>query len=191
MRIVVINHLSLDGVMQSPGHAEEDTRGGFAHGGWAAGTDDPKVMAAIGERMGAADGLLLGRRSYEGMLGGWNERGGPFKDALNAMTKYVVSHSGDTQLPWPNSTLVSGDVPAAVGEMRERESGNLVVMGSGELLRTLLPAGLIDELLLILHPLMLGEGLRLFEHEDESVPLRLTKGEAVDGGVILATYEPR
>jgi dihydrofolate reductase len=191
MRIVVVNHLTLDGVMQAPGHAEEDTRGDFAHGGWAAGTDDPKVMAAIGERMGAADGLLLGRRSYEGMLSGWNERGGPFKDALNAMTKYVGSRSGDTQLPWPNSTLLSGDVPAGVRELREREGGNLVVMGSGELIRALLPAGLIDELLLILHPLILGEGLRLFEDGEESVPLRLTEGEAVDGGVILAAYVPR
>jgi len=191
MRVVVVNHLTLDGVMQAPGHAEEDRRGGFDHGGWATGgADDPKVAAAFGERLGTPGGaLLLGRRSYEGMLGGWNERGGPFKDALNAATKYVVSRSPDTHLEWPNSTLLSGDVIAAVRELREREGGNLAIMGSGELVRSLLPHGLVDELLLVIHPLILGEGLRLFEDGEGSVHLRLKSGDAVDGGVIIAAYE--
>jgi dihydrofolate reductase len=191
MRVVVVNHLTLDGVMQAPGHAEEDRRGGFDHGGWATdGAVDPKVAAAYGERLSTPGGaLLLGRRSYEGMLGTWNERGGPFKDALNAVTKYVVSHSPDTQLEWPNSTLLSGDVIAAVRGLREREGGNLAIMGSGELVRSLLPHGLVDELLLVIHPLILGEGLRLFEDGEGSVHLRLKSGEAVDGGVIIAAYE--
>jgi dihydrofolate reductase len=192
MAIVAINHLTLDGVMQAPGHAEEDTREGFRHGGWAAGTDDPKVTAAIGERMGApGGGMLLGRCSYEGMLGGWNERGGPYKDALNAATKYVASRDADAQLEWPNSTLLSGDVPAAVRELAGRDGGNLVIMGSGELIRSLLPEGLIDEFLLITHPLVLGEGRRLFEHGETSVELRLTVCEPVSGGMILAAYAPR
>jgi dihydrofolate reductase len=191
MRTVAIEHLSLDGVMQGPGHADEDRRGEFSQGGWAAGADDPKVTAAIGERMATpGGGLLLGRRSYEGMLSGWNERGGPYKDALNAATKYVVSHSPETYLAWPNSTLLSGDVPAAVRELRTREGGDLVIMGSGELIRALLPHGLVDELLLIIHPLVLGEGLRLFEHGSGTVSLRLTGCEPVAGGVILATYVP-
>jgi dihydrofolate reductase len=193
MRVVVVNHLTLDGVMQAPGHAEEDRRGDFGHGGWAtAGAEDPKVAAAFGERLGTPDGaLLMGHRSYDGMLSGWNERGGPFKDALNAATKYVVSRSPDTELEWPNSTLLSGDVIAAVRELRGREGGNLAIMGSGELIRSLLPHGLIDELLLVIHPLILGEGLRLFEQGEESVPLRLKSADAVDGGVIIAAYEPR
>jgi dihydrofolate reductase len=192
MRVVVVNHLTLDGVMQAPGHADEDRRGDFAHGGWASGADDPQIAAAFGERLGTPGGaLLMGRRSYEGMLGGWNERGGPFKDALNAATKYVASRSADTELEWPNSTLLSGDVVAEVGALREREGGNLAIMGSGELVRSLLPHGLVDELLLVIHPLILGEGLRLFEDGEGSVPLRLKSGEAVDSGAIIAAYEPR
>jgi dihydrofolate reductase len=193
MKVVVVNHLTLDGVMQAPGHADEDRRGDFEHGGWAAAAGEaPKIAAAFAERVGTPGGaLLMGHRSYEGMLGGWNERGGPFKDALNGATKYVASRSADTELKWPNSTLLSGDVVGAVGELREREGGNLAIMGSGELIRTLLPAGLIDELLLVIHPLILGEGLRLFEDGEESVPLRLKSGEAVDGGAIIAAYEPR
>jgi len=191
MRVVVVNHLTLDGVMQAPGHAEEDRRGDFDHGGWATdGADDPKVAAAFGERLGTPGGaLLMGHRSYDGMLGGWNERGGPFKDALNAASKYVVSRSPDTHLEWPNSTLLSGDVIAAVGELREREGGNLAIMGSGELVRSLLPHGLVDELLLVIHPLILGDGLRLFEDGEGSVPLRLKSCDAVDGGAIIAAYE--
>jgi dihydrofolate reductase len=191
MRVVVVNHLTLDGVMQAPGHPEEDRRGGFDHGGWAGAVEDPKIAAAFGERIGTPGGaLLMGRVSYEGMLSGWNERGGPFKDALNAADKYVASRSADTHLEWPNSTLISGDVIGAVRELRGREGGNLAIMGSGELIRSLLPHGLIDELLLVIHPLILGEGLRLFEHGEGSMPLRLKSGEAGEGGAIIAAYEP-
>ena len=133
MRIVVINHVTLDGVMQGPGRPDEDTRGGFTHGGWAAPGNDPAMVEAIGERMGKPDGgLLLGRRSYEDMLSTWNARGGPFKDALNAARKYVASSRSTTQLEWPNSTLLHGDVPAAVAELKQRPGGNLVIMGSGQ-----------------------------------------------------------
>jgi dihydrofolate reductase len=192
MKVVVVNHLTLDGVMQAPGHADEDRRGDFEHGGWAGGVEDPKIAAAFAERIGTPGGaLLMGRVSYEGMLGGWNERGGPFKDALNGATKYVASRSADTELQWPNSTLLSGDVVGAVRELCDQDGGNLAIMGSGELIRALLPAGLIDELLLVIHPLILGDGLRLFEDGEESVPLRLKSGEAVDGGAIIAAYEPR
>lgn len=192
MRVVVVNHLTLDGVMQGPGHADEDPRGDFRHGGWAAAADDPKIAAAYGRRLGTPGGaLLMGRRSYEGMLGGWNERGGPFKDALNAAPKYVASRNPGAHLEWPNSTLLSGDVVAAVRGLRERDGGNLAIMGSGELVRSLLPSGVVDELLLVIHPLILGEGLRLFEDGEESVPLSLKSAEVVDGGVIVTAYEPR
>ncbi len=192
MRIVVINHVTLDGVMQSPGRSDEDTRGGFSHGGWAAGVEDPTITGAIGERMSPPGGsMLLGRRSYQDMLAAWNERGGPYKEALNAATKYVASSDPETTLPWPNSTLLSGDVPATVAELKRREGGNVVIMGSGELIRSLLPHALIDEFLLFLHPLILGEGRRLFEHDGVSLALRLTESQATGAGVIAAVYEPR
>ena len=156
MRIVVINHLSLDGVMQSPGRPDEDTRGGFRHGGWATGGNDEAMFKAIGERMGKPDGgMLLGRRSYEDMLSTWNAKGGPFKDGLNNARKYIASSSSATKLEWPNSTLVHGDVPAAVAELKKNPGGNLVIMGSGQLIRSLLPHGLIDEYLLMIYPLVL------------------------------------
>jgi dihydrofolate reductase len=188
MRIVVINHLTLDGVMQGPGAPDEDERGGFTHGGWAGPGNDPAMFQAIGERMGG--GLLLGRRSYEGMLGAWNAKGGPFKDALNSMSKYVASSSSATKLDWPNSTLVHGNVPEGVAELKRAEGGNLVIMGSGQLIRSLIPFGLIDEYLLMIHPLLLGSGQRLFEHEKQVGKLKLVDCTATSTGVILATYKP-
>ena len=190
--LIVINHLTLDGVMQSPGRPDEDTRDGFVHGGWAAPrAEDPAIFGAVGERMAAPDGgLLLGRRSYEGMLSAWNERGGPYKEALNAATKYVASNSSETRLEWPNSTLLSGDVPAAVAEIKQGPGGNLVIMGSGELIRSLRPDGLIDEYLLMIHPLVLGSGRRLFEPGDSASELRLLDSAATASGVVLATYQP-
>jgi dihydrofolate reductase len=190
MRVVVINHVTLDGVMQGPGRPDEDTRGGFTAGGWAAGRSDQGPMVeAVGERMGAPGGaMLLGRRSYEGMLGHWNAQGGPFKEGLNAATKYVASSDPGTALEWPNSTLLHGDVPAAVADLREQPGGNLVVMGSGELIRSLLPHGLVDEFLLMIHPLVLGSGRRLFEPDDHAFELQLVDSLTTPAGVIIATY---
>jgi dihydrofolate reductase len=190
MRVIVINHLTLDGVMQGPGREDEDTRGGFDHGGWAAGADDEALARKVGSRMAGAE-LLLGRRSYDDMLASWNSRGGPFKDALNAMRKHVVSGDPEVELPWPNSTLVSGDVPAVLRELRNRDGGNLVVMGSGELIRSaLIPHGLIDEFLLMIHPLVFGEGQRMFDAGGASLGLHLIDAETMPSGVIVAAYEP-
>lgn len=191
MRIVVINHLSLDGVMQSPGRPDEDTRGGFSRGGWAIPGNDAAMFQAIGERTAKPDGgMLLGRRSYEDMLASWNARGGPFKDGLNNARKYVASSSSATRLEWPNSTLVHGDIPAAVAELKGNSGGDLVIMGSGQLIRSLIPHGLIDEYLLMIHPLVLGSGKRLFEHHDHVARLKLIGSTATTTGVILATYQP-
>jgi dihydrofolate reductase len=192
MRIVVVNHITLDGVMQSPGRPDEDTRGGFAQGGWAIARSDEAMTRAVGERMGIpGGGLLLGRRSYEDMLAAWNERGGPFKEGLNAARKYVVSGDPERDLRWPNSTLVSGDVPAAVAALKASPGGNLVVMGSGELIRSLLPNRLIDEFLLFVHPLLLGSGRRLFEHPAEAVELQLLSSSTTETGVAVVAYETR
>ena len=191
MRVLVVNHITLDGVLQGPGRPDEDTRHGFRQGGWAEqAAGDPAIGVALGERMGDGFSWLFGRRSYDDMLGHWNEVGGPFKDGLNNATKYVASSSPDTELPWPNSTLLSGDVPAEVAALREQPGGNLVIMGSGHLIRSLLPHGLVDELFLMIHPIVLGSGQRLFGPADDRLPLTLVDSAATSTGLILATYRP-
>lgn len=172
-KVVVINHVTLDGVMQGPGRPDEDTRGGFAHGGWAFPRSDDVIVAKTGERMCRDRAFLFGRRTYEQLLASWNAQGGPFKDALNNTQKYVASHSPATRLEWPNSTLLAGDAAAAVAELKQASSGNLVIMGSGELIAALMAADLIDEYLLMIHPLVLGAGRRLFP-EGGRASLRLT-----------------
>jgi dihydrofolate reductase len=191
MRLVVLNHVTLDGVMQGPGGPDEDTRGGFRHGGWAAAGNDEVMNRAIAARFGeGGGGLLLGRRSYEQMLAFWNNAGGgPFKDRLNAARTFVASTSSATRLDWPNSALLHGDVPAAVAELKQEPGGDLVIMGSGRLIRSLLPHELIDEWVLVIHPLVLGSGQRLFDHEDHLTRLRLADSTATPTGVILATYQ--
>ena len=190
MRVVVVNHVSLDGVMQGPGRPDEDTRGGFRHGGWAQNDNDPALGAAMGERLGEEFSWLFGRRTYDGLLSYWNATGGPFKQPLNGVRKYVASSDPAADLPWPNSTLISGDVPAGVAALREQPGGNLVIMGSGELIRSLLPHGLIDEFFLMIHPVVLGSGRRMFGAEDMTHPLRLVASSPTATGVILATYQP-
>ena len=189
-RVVVINHLTLDGVMQAPGRRDEDTRGGFAHGGWAGPNVDEAVNAAMGARMSRSDGLLLGRRSYEDMLGYWNAQDSPFKDALNSAPKYVVSRTLREPLPWPNSTLLSGDVADAVTRLRHQPGNDLDVMGSGALIQTLMRHGLIDEYLLLIHPLVLGTGRRLFADGGPPASLRLVDSTVSTTGVLIATYHP-
>ena len=190
MRVVVVNHVSLDGVMQGPGRPDEDTRGGFRHGGWAQNDNDPALGAAMGERLGEEFSWLFGRRTYDGLLSYWNATGGPFKQPLNGVRKYVASSDPAADLPWPNSTLISGDVPAGVAALREQPGGNLVIMGSGELIRSLLPHGLIDEFFLMIHPVVLGSGRRSFGADDMTHPLRLVASSPTATGVILATYQP-
>jgi dihydrofolate reductase len=189
-RVVVINHLTLDGVMQAPGRREEDTRGGFEHGGWAGPSVDEVVNAAMGARMPRSGGLLLGRRSYEDMLGYWNTQDSPFKDILNSAPKYVASRTLREPLPWPNSTLLSGDVADAVAQLRQQPGKDLNVMGSRELIQTLMRHGLIDEYLLLIYPLVLGSGRRLFADGGPPASLRLIDSTASTTGVLIATYQP-
>jgi dihydrofolate reductase len=188
-RVVVTNSITLDGVMQGPGRPDEDTRGGFAYGGWAIAGSDELMVAKMGERMGEDRAFLFGRRTYEDLLASWNAQGGPFKDALNNTRKYVASRSSVTTLEWPNSTLLHGDVPAAVAELKQESGGNLVIMGSGELIGSLMAAKLIDEYLLMIHPLVLGTGRRLFP-EGVRASLRLTDSITTTKGVVIARYEP-
>ena len=193
-RIVVMNHVTLDGVMQGPGRADEDTRDGFTQGGWASRsvTPDDATGKTMGERMAAGGGLagwLFGRRTYEDLLATWNAQGGPFKDALNNTPKYVASTTASEPLPWPNSTLLRGDTVDAVRALKAQAGGVLAIMGSGVLIGSLMAADLIDEYLLMIHPLVLGTGRRLFP-AGVHVSLRLTGSVTTAAGVVVATYEP-
>jgi dihydrofolate reductase len=187
--IVVINHMTLDGVMQAPARPDEDTRDGFAHGGWAIPRNDPLMAAKIGERMGDERAFLFGRRTYEDFYDVWPKRAdNPFTEALTKTRKYVVSSTLTDPLPWSNSTLLSGDAATSVAELKQQAAGKLVIFGSGELIATLIAADLIDEYLLLIHPLVLGQGHRLFgagKHTD----LRLVDTATTTNGVLIATYD--
>ncbi|ASN53641.1 MULTISPECIES: dihydrofolate reductase family protein [Sinomonas] len=188
-KVIVMNHVTLDGVMQAPGRTDEDTRDGFEHGGWAVLRSDESIPEAMGERMGHSHAFLFGRRTYEQLLSSWNDQGGPFKDALNSTQKYVASANPSARLDWPNSTLLGGDVPAAVAELKRESEDNLVIMGSGVLIASLLPAGIIDEYLLMIHPLVLGTGHRMFD-AGTRVSLRLADSRPTATGVLIARYVP-
>ncbi len=187
-RVIVMNGLTLDGVMQSPARPDEDTRDGFDRGGWGVPYADETIVARMGERMGDDRAFLFGRRTYEGVLAAWNARGGPFRDALNDTRKYVASSNPSTKLAWPNSILLHGDVPAAVADLKAGSATNLVVMGSGVLTGTLMAADLIDEYLLTIAPLVLGTGRRLFAGGTYA-PLRLVDSTTTGKGVLVLTYE--
>lgn len=188
--IYVINHITLDGVMQSPGRAEEDIRDGFTDGGWSIPGVDDVLMSATNARVVEAGGLrlLLGRRSYEGMLGYWNTQDSPFKDGLNDAMKYVVSTTLKEPLPWPNSRLLTGDIFEGVAALKQESDNDLCIMGSGELIQSLLPHRLIDELLLFIHPRVLGMGRRMFPPGGESASFDLIDTRPTTTGVIIAQY---
>ncbi len=192
-KVIVMNWVTLDGVMQGPGRPDEDTRDGFAHGGWGVPYSDEATVAEMGKRMAERTGgnhmWLFGRWTYEQLLATWNVRGGPFKDALNKTRKYVASSNPATRLEWPNSTLLYADVSAAVGDLKESSGMNLVIMGSGVLIGSLMAADLIDAYLLMIAPLVLGTGRRLFA-DGAQASLRLSDSGTTSTGVVIATYEP-
>jgi dihydrofolate reductase len=188
-KVIVMNHVTLDGVMQGPGRPDEDTRDGFALGGWGVRYGDEATVAKMGERMGGDRAFLFGRRTYEQLLATWNAKGGPFKDALNDARKFVASSNPATTLEWPNSTLLHGDLPAAVADLKESSGTNLVIVGSGVLIGSLMADDLIDEYLLMIAPLVLGTGRRLFAGGTQA-SLRLVESVTTRTGVVIATYEP-
>jgi len=189
-KIVVVSSLTLDGVMQSPGRPDEDTRDGFAHGGWAIPYTDEVMGKAMAERMTADGALLLGRRTYTDLYGYWpNQPDNPYTDRLTKSQKHVVSRTRSEPLPWQNSTLVTGDVPAAVAALKA--ATDLAVIGSGELCRTLMAHDLVDEYLLLIHPLVLGTGRRLFPHGVPMANLELADSVITTKGVVLARYRVR
>lgn len=187
-KVVVMNSVTLDGVMQAPARPDEDTRDGFEYGGWAVPYAEETMSAKMGQRMGEDRAWLFGRRTYEDLLSAWNARGGPFKDAFNAGRKYVASSDPATTLAWPNSILLHGDVPAAVAELKQTSDANLVILGSGVLIGSLMSADVIDEYLLMIAPLVLGTGRKMFPPGAQA-SLRLLESSATRTGAVIAIYE--
>ncbi|HYH89224.1 MAG TPA: dihydrofolate reductase family protein [Solirubrobacteraceae bacterium] len=189
--IEVVNHVTLDGVMQAPAHADEDRRGGFEHGGWAPPYSDEVQGEYMGARMSRGGGrLLLGRWTYEKFEDAWQKQpeDNPIRQVLEASTKYVVSRS-PRKLGWQNSVLLEGDAVETVADLKAREDGNIVILGSSELIQALLPHGLIDAFLLTIHPLVLGSGRRLFAGDGALAKFTLVESKPTTTGVLIARYE--
>jgi dihydrofolate reductase len=187
-RITVTEHLTLDGVMQAPGRPDEDTRGGFQHGGWAIPNNDEVMARVMGEGMAKGGSLLFGRRTYEDFYGFWpHQKDNPFTDVLNDAEKFVASRTLTDPLPWNNSTVLKGDAAETVKELKEQPGEDIGVMGSGELVQSLIRHRLVDEYLLMIHPLVLGSGRRLFPEGVHS-SLRLVDSVTTTTGVVIATY---
>ncbi len=190
-RIVAIEHLTIDGVMQGPGRPDEDRRDGFEYGGWAAAASDPAVQKAVGARMGSAWSLLVGRVTYEDFYGFWpRQPPNPMTDALDRVEKFVASTTMTKPLPWRNSRLLAGDAADAVGELKRKHDKTLVVFGSGVLVRSLMQRDLIDELVLLIHPVVLGRGRRLFAHQDTPARFDLVESVSTGKGVVIAIWKP-
>jgi dihydrofolate reductase len=183
-RIVVTEFVSLDGVMEDPGGSEN-----FKHGGWSfkfdRGAEGNQFKAD--ETMGA-EAMLLGRRTYEGFAEAWPSRKGEFADKFNSMPKYVVS-STLSNPEWTNTTVLGGDVRASVARVRDEVDGDVIVHGSGQLVRSLLADDLVDELRLMVFPVVLGSGKRVFGEADDSRTLRLASSDVAGDGVLLLVYE--
>jgi dihydrofolate reductase len=162
-RVVVTMNVTLDGVMQAPGRADEDVRGGFAHGGWALPYDDAIKAEAMGRGMAQTGAMLFGRRTYEDFYRIWPHRtDNPFTGFLNSVQKYVASRTLTEPLPWQNSTLLQADAADAVAALKKQDGPDLAVIGSGELVQSLERRELVDEYVLLIHPLVVGSGRRLF-----------------------------
>jgi dihydrofolate reductase len=180
-KVTVVCNVTLDGVMQAPGRPDEDLRGGFEYGGWATPYSGDAMGRVLGSRAGMDGGMLLGRRTYEDFADFWPKQpANPYTDALNKQQKYVVSKTL-TDPSWMNSHVVSSDDVAGL-----KAEQNLVILGSGELIRSI--PELIDEYILLIHPLVLGTGQHLFGTTHQ--PLQITDSVTTTTGVIIATYHP-
>ncbi len=189
------NSITLDGVMQGPAHADEDRRGGFERGGWGAAYQDPEVAEMAGQGLSREGSFLFGRWTYESFYAAWHGRtDNPFSPVFEARTKYVVSNSLREPLIWGNSVLVRAEGPdgivEAIRSIKAETEDDIMILGSGELIRSLLPARLIDRLTLLITPLALGSGQRLFAGTGPTLRYRLIDSRPTTTGVIVATYEP-
>jgi dihydrofolate reductase len=184
-RIVVTEFVSLDGVMEDPGGAED-----FRHGGWAFefSRGEEGDQFKLDETL-ASEALLLGRLTYEGFAAAWPSRDGEFADKFNSMPKYVVSSTLDSP-DWTNTTVLNGDVDEEIAKLKDDQSGDIVVHGSAQLVQALLEDGLVDELRLMVFPVVLGSGKRLFGETSDKKPLRLVDSKTVGDGVSILVYQP-
>ena len=189
-KIGVTNMVTLDGVMQAPGGKEEDVRDGFKYGGWAMPYNDEVKMKIMGEGMAKRGALLFGRRTYEHFFKVWPGRtDNPFTEVLDNTEKYVASRTLKEPLPWKNSTLLEGDAADTVATLKKRSTVDLTILGSGELVQSLMRHDLIDELILLIHPLVLGSGRHMFDHDGHLSKFKLARSVPTTTGVIIATYE--
>ncbi|MEV0650697.1 dihydrofolate reductase family protein [Phytomonospora sp. NPDC050363] len=188
-RIVVVNFTSIDGVIQAPLFADEDREGGFDHGGWVPPYSDDTVNAFMQKATVDAAGMLLGRRSYEILRDAWApaDDAEPAIAAMNRMPKYVVS-SAPVDLTWRNSHQVGGDLRSVVTELKDRTEGDLVVFGAGTLIRGLAEHDLVDEYRLLIFPIVLGAGKRMFDDRGRLARFRLTDSVVAASGVVILTY---
>ena len=201
MKLTTMTQVTVDGVMQGNGGAsDEDRRSGFVRGGWAMGVADSETMTFINETYQRADAFLFGRRTYELFAGYWgaekraraaadDPRSHPITDALNTKPKYLVSNTL-TEPRWADTTLLSGDVAEAIGELKAKPGGELQVHGSGALVRWLLDNGLVDEMTLLIVPVVLGQGARLFPDAGRDIALDLVDSRADSKGVTIQVYRP-
>lgn len=189
-KLTAVEYLSLDGVMQSPGRPDEDTRGGFHLGGWAMPrlAADPEAAQASMSGQGDTAGLLFGRRTYHDLVGHWlsTPEPNPFVEILTRTPKYVASRTPDHALPYPNSSLLTGEATESVRSLKAQGDGEIVLLGSGALVRDLAAAGLVDRYILTIFPLILGRGTRLFEGTYNT--LEVESSITSPTGIIVATY---
>jgi len=213
-KLVVTEFVSLDGVYQAPGGPEEDTRGGFKHGGWSLQFWGEEAMQYKSNELSATDAILIGRVTYEIFAGAWPTMvdddvvklikdgggdadslaaaagdGNAFADKMNSLPKYVVSRTLK-KVEWSNSTLIKGDLAEEIGKLKRQPGGDIVVHGSGDLAQSLMAEGLVDEYRLMVFPTVLGSGFRLFGTADETKHLRLVDTKPFKTGVVVLTYEP-
>ena len=192
-RVIVQEWVSLDGVVQAPGSPDEDKSGGFKHGGWHLPYFDEMSRNWVVQNLTEAGGYLLGRRTYENFAGHWPNASPEeqvIAQPLNTKPKFVASTTLKDPLPWQNSTLLKGDVATAVAALKQKDGGNLLVIGSPKLLQTLIDHDLVDEYRMMIDPLVVGGGKRIFTNDGALRPLRLVDSRVTTTGAILATYAP-
>jgi dihydrofolate reductase len=196
MKLTTITNVSVDGVMQGLGAPDEDRRGGFERGGWAIPLFDDEAATFLDQVFRRADAFLFGRRTYEIFAGSWgtgswgaNQGNNPISVALNTRKKYVASTTL-TDPQWADTTALSGDLAAAIGELKAKPAGELQVHGSGALIRWLLENDLVDEITLLTYPVVIGQGTRLFPDTGPDTALELLESRVTPGGLIIQVYRP-
>ena len=190
-RIVATTFVTLDGVMQGPGHPDEDRRDGFDQGGWAAPYSDEEFAQAMGAGIARSNAMLFGRRTYEHFATVWPPQGDSnlFAKVLNEREKFVASTTLQEPLPWANSTLLHGDAAQTLPPLKAEREQDIVILGSATLVRSLLAAGLLDELVLVVHPVVLGTGRKLFDGSPPAT-LRLERSQTTGAGLVISHYLP-